>query len=165
MRKIIGLVVVIFVVIISIGALSYHQQPTSDQVDRQTLVELALNDQVKMMLTGNRLSGNNSSTKDGLILLSTPNLGGVSIPEFVQGLSLRVLSQSEIDALSSVKGVNYMFFENVNTDPIMAEVKLTLMWGYRVGGVSFLGDSSSVTYYYIKVSGQWTIDHGDVCVP
>ncbi|MGD0802653.1 MAG: immunoglobulin-like domain-containing protein [Candidatus Bathyarchaeia archaeon] len=133
--------------------------------DRQALVELALSDHVNELFIG--VSKGVNLPEGSLILLSTPNLGGVEVPSSVQGVNIRVLTQGEIDALSRVKHVNYMFFDKiVETDSNKADVTLTLIWNYRVGtnDANIIGDSGMI-YHYTMQSGNWVITSGFGWVP
>jgi hypothetical protein len=133
--------------------------------DRQALVELALNDHVDQLLQG--VSRGVSLPEGGLILLSTPNLAGVDVPRGIKGVAIQVLTQDEIDALSVVKHVNYMFFDKiVETGSDSAEVSLTFVGNYRVGtsDASIIGESV-VTYYCSRQSGTWVIKSGFGGIP
>jgi hypothetical protein len=134
--------------------------------DRQTLVELALNDEVNVLLQGIQ-TGAVKVPEGGLILLSTLNLSGVEVPNTVHGVTIRSMTQDEIDALSRVNHVNYMFFDKIiDTGPNMAEVTLTFIWNYKVGtfDANIIGDSG-ITYYCSKQSGIWVITSGFGWVP
>ena len=133
--------------------------------DRQALVELALNEQIGELLLG--VSKGISLPEGALILLSTPNLGEVEVPSIIKGVATRVLTQDEIDALSRVKHVNYMFFDKiVETDSDRAEVTLTFVGNYKVGtyDANVIGDSV-MTYSCVKQSGVWIITSGFGGVP
>ena len=116
--------------------------------DRQALVELALSDHVDQLLQG--VSRGVSLPEGGLILLSTPNLAGVDVPRGIKGVVIQVLTQDEIDASSTVKHVNYTFFDKiVETGPSSAEVSLTFVGTYRVGtnDASIIGKRSDVLLF------------------
>ena len=133
--------------------------------DRQALVELALNEHIDELLLG--VSKGVSLPEGGLILLSTQNLGGVEVPSSIKGVAIQVLIQDEIDALSRVKHVNYMFFEKiVENDSDRAEVTLTFVGNYKVGtyDANVIGDSV-VTYSCVKQSGGWVVTSGFGGVP
>jgi hypothetical protein len=91
-----------------------------------------------------------SLLEGGLILLSTPNLAGVDVPRGIKGVVIQVLTQDEIDASSTVKHVNYTFFDKiVETGPSSAEVSLTFVGTYRVGtnDASIIGKRSDVLLF------------------
>jgi hypothetical protein len=133
--------------------------------DKQVLVGLALSDHVDELLLG--ASKGVNLPDGGLILLCTPNLSGVEVPGSVQGVSIRVLTQGELDALSRVKHVNYMFFDKiVETGSDRAEATLTFIGNYKVGtdDANIIGDSG-VTYYCSRQSGNWVITSGFGWIP
>ena len=108
-----------------------------------------------------------SLPEGGLILLSTPNLDGVEVPSSIKGVAIKLLTQDEIDALSRVKHVNYMFYDKiVETESDRAEVTLTFVGNYKVGtfDANVIGDSV-MTYNCVKQSGGWVITSGFGGVP
>ena len=150
--------------VIVISASLYQQKQTPNQADSEALVKLVLNDHVKMMLMGNE-----NSTKNGIILLSTPSLRGLNIPSVVQGVSVRVLTQNKIDELSRVKPLNYVVFERVEKSHAYvgeAEVEVTFFWGYEVDAKEqSFGLNSGGTYFCSKSSVEWAISGGEFWIP
>ena len=162
MRTLIWVIVAYLVTIISLGAIFYQPQPSPQVADRGVLIELALNDRVERVLQ--RSTG---VPEEGLIILSTPNLRGVKILDTIQGVSIRVLTRDEIDALSRISPVNYMFFERiVKSDPYTAEVELTFTHNYQVDAKTpIIGQNSGITYTCSKQSGEWVISSAGAWVP
>jgi len=159
------LTTILFLVsVIAIGALLYQQQQTLNQADREALVELVLNDHVKMMLTGNE-----NTTKNGITLLSTSSLRGLNILSVVQGVSVRVLTQNKIDELSRVKPLNYVVFERVEKSRAYwgeAEVEVTFFWSYDADAeYPSFGLNSGGTYFCSKSSVEWVVSRGEFWIP
>jgi len=158
MSKLIWVIVVYLVTIISVGVIFYHQQPNLEQADRGALIELALNDAVKGLPQDN-------STRD-LIPLSTQNLTGITVSRSIQGVTIRVLTQEEIDARSRVKPVDYLFFWGiVKSHPDSAEVSLSYFLFYRADDPGMNGDYGGKTYNCAKLSGVWVISSASGWVP
>jgi hypothetical protein len=130
--------------------------------DRQTLVELVLNNYVKVSLQVNI-----TNPDLGLILLSTPNLLGVNVPDVVQGVPIRFLNHEEIDALSMVKPLNYMFFEKISkSDLYTAEVDLTFRWDYRADArTRSVGENSGEVFNCSKQADDWIVSSSWFWVP
>ena len=155
MSKLFWATVAFLVTVTSAGAIFYEPRMTPDIADKRVLVELALNDHVKSLL-----HTNNTTPRSGLTVLSTPNLRNVGVPKNVQGISIKLLTQEEIDELSRVKPLNYIVFERVEKSHAYAgEVEVTFIWGY-FDGMELPFGASGRTYICSNQSGEWVVSGG-----
>jgi hypothetical protein len=158
--KIIWVTYALLIAIILAGVIFYQQQQTPDQIDKSALVELTLNTRIRESLQNNEKFPGNT-----LILLSTPNLKGIKIPPSLQGLSLKTLTQNEIDELSMAKSLSYWTFDKISeTDPNTAEVDLSYVWNYENGVIAPFGESGSF-FSCAKQSEVWVIVSEGVWIP
>jgi hypothetical protein len=156
MRKLIWVIVAFLVTVISVGAIFYHSKGTPEIIDRRALVELALNDAAKGL----------PQSKSELILLWTPSLRGVEVPDSIQEVSIRVMDQDEIDALSRVNPVDYIFFWSiVKPDPQSAEVPLSYFLFYRADDPAMDSVYGGKVYFCSKQSGNWIINSAMGWIP
>jgi cbb3-type cytochrome oxidase subunit 3 len=150
------LVTTLFLItIIATGAYLYRPKPNQIN-DKQALAELALNDAAQRLLP---------TTKE-LILLSNPSLNGVKVPDNVQDVKIRVLTQEEVDALSRVKPVDYLIFNSIiKSDSKTAEVSLSYKLFWRADDPGLNWDNGGKTYYCSKETGGWVINSAKGWVP
>lgn len=156
MNKLIWAAAVFLVAITSAGVIIYQTQPTLEMADRIALVELIIKDKA-----------NSGYINGSEIFLSTPCLRGVRVPVTFKGVSIKVLTQDKIDALSRVSPVNYLVFERIaKTGLYSAEVEITWFWGYDVDAeyVPF-GLNSGATFYCSRESGEWVETGGWFWIP
>ena len=161
MSKIFWFIATFLIMVTSAGVVFFEPRNSPVIAGKNILVNLVLNERVEQLLRNN-----DSSQRNGLIVLSTPNLRNLRIPSNLQGVIIKVLSQGEIDELSNVSPVDYMVFDRVEqTHAYTGVVEVTFFWGYKGVGSSWWGLNSGATYFCSSRFGEWVITGGEFWIP
>jgi hypothetical protein len=150
--------ILFLVTLTATSAFLYHPQSSPLIADREALLELALKDAVKGL-------PQNNTTRE-LIILLVPTIASIRIPSSIQGVSIQVLNQEEIDALSKIKPVDYISFRSITkSDPNTAEVSLSYLLFYRANDPDLNYVNGGKAYNCTKQSGNWVISSSKGWVP